>query len=69
MVFLHPFAIGSNKGHKGITFDWLGTLYWTGMISMAVLLSTHHTGIAVQILLFEALICIACLLLLLKTEA
>ncbi len=49
-------------------FDWTGMVLWSGMISLAVLLSTQHSGISARILVAEGLACSLFFILLLKTE-
>ena len=50
-------------------FDWSGMLFWTGLVSMAVLLSTHHSGVSGTILIIESLVCLMFFMLLVKTES
>jgi EmrB/QacA subfamily drug resistance transporter len=58
------------QGDKpAVPFDWAGMILWTGMISMAVLLCTHHSGVSTKILLIEVLACLFFFLLLVKIES
>lgn len=52
--FLLPLLPSRNQGEKrGVPFDSLGMLLWSAMITLAVLLSTHHSGVSEQLLLIE----------------
>lgn len=53
-LFLLPLLPSrNNRKKRQAPFDWLGMSLWTGMITLAVLLSTHHTGVSLRILLVE----------------
>ncbi len=53
-IFLLPYLQRiPGHGKNNVSFDWLGMILWTMMVALAVLLSTHHTGVPAQILLVE----------------
>lgn len=65
---LRPF-FSKSRGEKQLyPFDWPGMILWSGMVSMSVLLSTHHTGVPAEIVFAEVLACLFFFLLLVKTE-
>jgi len=66
---LKPFSNKIIPERSSFPFDWAGMVLWTGMISLSVLISTHHSGVAREILLIEVLACLSLFLLLVKTEA
>ncbi len=67
-VFMKPFSETKVHEKPSLPFDWTGMILWTGMITMAVLFSTHHAGASVKVLVCEGLICFCFLVLLVKTE-
>ena len=67
-LFLRPASDRKKSGTTLFLFDWQGMLFWTGLVSMSVLLSTHHAGASSTILVIEALACLTFLILLIKTE-
>ncbi len=67
------FSLKSKPSEKSVTkkyfpFDWPGMILWAGMISLLVLLSTQHSGVAVEIVVAEALTCLLFFILLVKVE-
>ena len=67
--FLRPVSENKVSSNSLRHFDWAGMLFWTGLVSMAVILSTHHSGVSGNILLIESLACLAFFILLVKTES
>jgi EmrB/QacA subfamily drug resistance transporter len=67
--FSRPFLPKTQEARPAVPFDWPGMILWTGMISMSVLLATHHSGVPAKVLLAEGLVCLFCLVLLVKIEA
>ena len=68
LFFLKPFSNVVVSERETFPFDWAGMALWTGMISLSVLIATHHSGIAIGILLIKVLACLTLFLLLVKTE-
>lgn len=68
-LFLLPLLPSRNqvKKQKNV-FDWYGMLLWTGMITVAVLLSTHHSGVSKGLLLVEGALFVFFLSLFVRTE-
>jgi len=66
--FFRPFAKERTAEKTASSFDWPGLFLWAGMITMAVLLSTHHTGVSWKILLLEALLFFLFLVFLIQVE-
>ncbi len=53
-IFLLPLLPSRNQREgQHVPFDWSGMFLWTGMITLAVMLSTHHTGFSGKVLLLE----------------
>jgi len=68
LLFMKPFSKKILFEKPRVPFDWAGMIFWTGMITMAVLLSTHHSGTSAKVIVCEGLICFCFLVLLVKTE-
>ena len=66
--FFRPFLRGRDGVKPSSPFDWPGMILWAGMISSAVLLSTHHTGVSGRILLMEGMVFFLFLVVLVKVE-
>ena len=67
--FSRPLLPKTQGDKLAVPFDWAGMILWTGMISMSVLLSTHHSGVPAKILIVEVLACLFFFLLLVKIES
>ncbi len=67
LFILKPFSKGVVSERTTSPFDWAGMALWTGMISLSVLISTHHSGFPREILLILVLACLSLFLLLVKT--
>ena len=67
-LFLKPASGKKDSDNTLFLFDWAGMFFWTGFVSMTVLLSTHHSGVSSKILILEALACVSFFVLLVKTE-
>jgi len=68
LFILKPFSKVVVSERTTFPFDWAGMALWTGMISLSVLISTHHSGVSRGILLIKVLVCLSLFLLLVKTE-
>lgn len=66
--FLRPVSENKVSANSLFLFDWSGILFWTGLVSMAVLLSTHHSSVSGTILIIELIACLSFFVLLVKTE-
>ncbi len=68
--FLLPLSSARpQKTEQRVVFDWLGMFLWTVMITLAVLLSTHHTGVPAQVLFVEGTLFFLVLLFFVKVES
>jgi len=67
-IFLKPFSSEKGFKKKRYSFDWAGMVFWTGTISLAVLISTHFSSVSMGTLLGEVVACLILCLLLVRTE-
>lgn len=61
-------VVAAREKDEAAPFDWAGMIYWTGLVTMFVLLSTHHTGVSLNILVVEGGLGLCFLVLLIMTE-